>query len=134
MSATRRTILQGLAALPVAAVPAAAATHPDAALLALRPEIEAMHAVCEALVSRVSAAEALEYAGRPSPDLRAAEAAQEAANAAWSDMRDMIGAMRARTLDGLRFKAMAAEQNDCQDTWLVQTIVFDLLEMDGGAA
>jgi hypothetical protein len=133
MSPTRRTILQGLAALPVAAVPAIAATHPDAALLAPRPEIEAVHAVCQALVSRISAAETLKYAGQPSPDLRAAEAAQDAANAVWSDMRDVIEAMPARTLDGLRFKAMVADQNDCSDPYLLQSIVADLLAMDGGA-
>jgi hypothetical protein len=74
-------------------VPTVAATHPDAALLALRPEIEAAHAVCQALVSRMSAAETLKYAGRPSPDLRAAEAAQDAANAGWSDMRCVFHAI-----------------------------------------
>jgi hypothetical protein len=55
------------------------AQNPDAELLALKPQADAISAICSALLVRVSAGEALVYAGQPCPTLRGVEAAEEAA-------------------------------------------------------
>src|SRR4051812_43900775 len=101
-SASRRTLLAraGLATAG-AAIPAtvalAAPPHPDAALLLLAGELEA-----------VWRAEKAVFAGLRGDETDEAEAARYRAIDAASEVAERIGALPATSLDGLRIKARAA--------------------------
>lgn len=132
---TRRTFLGGIAALPVLAGPAAlaATTNPDADLIAKEPEVEAAMARLDAACTRLGAAETLKFAKLPSPDMEAADAAEEAASAAWGALRDEIVDMPARTIAGLAVKVRISDPMD--DRHMAASIAADILAMaKGGAA
>jgi hypothetical protein len=118
---SRRHVIAGLtAALPAAvAAPALAASNPDAALLALEPEIERLAA------ERARLLHIWAYTPTYGPKCAQAEAGMYAATDALFDALRVLEEVPARTLEGLRFKArMVAHDED-----LAEVVVRDLLRM-----
>ena len=107
---SRRAALAGaLPALVAASLPAmsampslAAAAHPDAALFALKPRIDAMDAAARAATTD----DEFDAAGEP-----------------YCELREQICSIRATTLAGLQFKARFCDG----DPEVMQSIVDDLL-------
>jgi hypothetical protein len=126
-----------VSAIPAAAEPALGDDHPDAALLALAPEIEAAEREFELRCQIINAAEDVLFSidsGEPETsrfraELAAAEEAQNEADKVSLRIRDeKLIPMRARTLEGLIFKARYAARFD-YDEYVTASIVDDLLAM-----
>jgi hypothetical protein len=132
---SRRTILAGLpaaaASVTALASPALAGSpHPDAALLALEPDLNALKAQCKITHDGLQAADAafvaecnrLPLARRhrlgafdrleTKHKLNLAEEESDEAARRLAEPLDKLSATRATTLDGLKLKARWAEEDD----------------------
>ena len=125
---SRRAVLAGTAALPIAAAviaPALAETE-DAELVRLAAEVKAAYEAFCAVLDALAIAEARKSG---LDEVRAAEAA---ASDKLSDALDLLCEVPAHTLSGLITKARTAEiDQDAIGGQLADSIVDDLLAMEG---
>ena len=133
MSTTRRSLLAGLAALPLAPRTGLTAPQADAALLALAPAVEATIATVRAAYNRHNAAEALHFAEQPSPDYSAAEDAVTAAEGGWCMLHDKFVDMPARTVAGLQVKVRVCNGDPEMDPQMMASIAADIMAMKASA-
>jgi hypothetical protein len=141
---SKRAFLRGAVAAAAASIPAgtlASDSNPDAALLALQPEIDAADMAWEAGSRERNAVEKVYFALKPDkPEqaeresgLTAAEEAQNAAADVRLSLSDVVVTIRATTLAGLIFKARFAASHfpGDPDEDVMRSIVEDLLAMPG---
>jgi hypothetical protein len=148
MNAPRRAVLRGIlatgasASVPVARGVMASAAHPDAALFALQPAIEAADDAYDQTFEPLARAETAWFAIREKEHERlqietgvvAARERQRETSDVVYDLRDRIVAIRATTLAGLKFKARYAAKH-CEgdpDQEVMDSIVDDLLALGSG--